>query len=386
MSPAKKPVDWSKLEQAYGSAGSIPNHIADLASTDADTRGQAYSDLVSTIAHQGTRYSASAPAIPLLLELLDRPDLPDKHRPLYVIAILVGGLFGLGDGPYTFDGKQIIFNGKSWPRKKRLPYPEELPHWRDCYRAAESGLLRYETLLVDKDHRTRNAAANLLALFRKHADKDGLIVALRRCLDSDSDEHVRATAAWSLANLAPGRAEVRKALVDHLESKNQSERPLLALICAISLLYSEQERAPERAVTIFAEWLAHADEDAIEAFEEWAERDGLAEMGQFIGAKLAAAAARPLLPALRERLSTVEDSHAFVWLTHAALHIVCDGKETKRQRSLTSLTEEQREFLQELTELGWDMRIDVSIEAQRYGVGDALDALWPTEPAENESD
>ena len=67
-------IDWTSLEHAYGSAEDVPQLIRDLASDDASVRDEAFYTAYGHIFHQGTRYQATAPAVPFLLEILDQPD------------------------------------------------------------------------------------------------------------------------------------------------------------------------------------------------------------------------------------------------------------------------------------------------------------------------
>ncbi len=64
-------IDWAKLEHAYGPAVDTPGVIRALASTDPDVRHNAMHELYSTIYHQGSFYSATAAAVPFLIELLN---------------------------------------------------------------------------------------------------------------------------------------------------------------------------------------------------------------------------------------------------------------------------------------------------------------------------
>ncbi|WP_157018343.1 hypothetical protein [Cryptosporangium arvum] len=85
-------VDWSRLTHAYGSAEDVPSTIAALRSDDDDVRYQALGDLFSSIVHQGTRYPASAYAVPPLLELLADPSVPDRAFIGQLVALIaIGG-------------------------------------------------------------------------------------------------------------------------------------------------------------------------------------------------------------------------------------------------------------------------------------------------------
>jgi hypothetical protein len=60
----------SGLTHAYGSAQDVPARIKALVAPDADVRSAALGELFSSICHQGTVCTASAPAIPFLARAL----------------------------------------------------------------------------------------------------------------------------------------------------------------------------------------------------------------------------------------------------------------------------------------------------------------------------
>ncbi|WP_203744201.1 HEAT repeat domain-containing protein [Catellatospora bangladeshensis] len=81
-------VAWDRLSHAYGPAGDVPALIKLLTSADAETRDQARYGLYGNIFHQGTRYEASAHAVPFLVELTLEPSIPDRAE----IVLLLTGL------------------------------------------------------------------------------------------------------------------------------------------------------------------------------------------------------------------------------------------------------------------------------------------------------
>ncbi|MEV0608259.1 hypothetical protein AB0I61_18015 [Polymorphospora rubra] len=71
-------VDWAGLEHAYGAAEDVPANLRALASADEEERHGAFGELYASIVHQGTRYEASAYAVPPLLDLIADPATPDR--------------------------------------------------------------------------------------------------------------------------------------------------------------------------------------------------------------------------------------------------------------------------------------------------------------------
>ncbi|XVV16656.1 hypothetical protein ACQP2X_20475 [Actinoplanes sp. CA-131856] len=85
-------IDWAGLRHAYGSAEDVPGHLAALRSADEEERREAFGELYASIAHQGNRYSASAAAVPALLELVGDPSIPDRDLLLHLLGIIaIGG-------------------------------------------------------------------------------------------------------------------------------------------------------------------------------------------------------------------------------------------------------------------------------------------------------
>ena len=72
-------IHWDELEDAYGKAGRIPE-LLNEAFKDKASKGAAQSgpwfDLWSRLYHQGTIYSASYAAVPLIIETIKKADGP----------------------------------------------------------------------------------------------------------------------------------------------------------------------------------------------------------------------------------------------------------------------------------------------------------------------
>lgn len=84
-------IDWSSLEDAYGSADEVPNRLRALLSDDKAARSEAFSKLFGSVWHQGTVYSASAHVIPFLVELIAAPHVQDKPSIIALLASIAGG-------------------------------------------------------------------------------------------------------------------------------------------------------------------------------------------------------------------------------------------------------------------------------------------------------
>src|SRR5579871_1666333 len=84
-------IDWSALEDAYGTAEEVPNNLRMLASEHSQDRLDALESLWSMICHQGTIYSSTLYAVPFLLEFASLPDHPNRCEILVMLANIIDG-------------------------------------------------------------------------------------------------------------------------------------------------------------------------------------------------------------------------------------------------------------------------------------------------------
>ncbi|WP_345679916.1 hypothetical protein [Yinghuangia aomiensis] len=84
-------VDWAALQHAYGSAEDVPRLLRALRADDAAAREKALHALYGNIFHQGSRYEASAYAVPFLVGLAADADTRDRAAILGLIGSLTVG-------------------------------------------------------------------------------------------------------------------------------------------------------------------------------------------------------------------------------------------------------------------------------------------------------
>lgn len=87
-------TDWSSLRHAYGAATNVPDLLA-AAEQSAAQVGSAWDDAWGHLCHQGTVYSASYAAIPLLAALVARAPVHGYMPGLH----LAGAILASNDGP-----------------------------------------------------------------------------------------------------------------------------------------------------------------------------------------------------------------------------------------------------------------------------------------------
>jgi hypothetical protein len=78
-------IPWAELCHAYGSAADVGAQLAALVVGDDPTRHAAWGDLWGNIHHQGTIYSATVPATPILATLATWSNFPDRVDVLFFI-------------------------------------------------------------------------------------------------------------------------------------------------------------------------------------------------------------------------------------------------------------------------------------------------------------
>ena len=82
-------TDWSKLRHAYGPADDIPGLFAQA---EPDQRSPVWGELWSRLCHQGTVYSASFAALPMLTQIAGRWPSAQRTMPLTLAGHIVASV------------------------------------------------------------------------------------------------------------------------------------------------------------------------------------------------------------------------------------------------------------------------------------------------------
>jgi len=131
-------VAWKELSHAYGPAEDVPGNLRRLASTDIEAGIQALRSLVMSVFHQETFYTATAPVLPFLVEIVSHPRTPMRS---WIASFLseVAAVSGLQPG-----------NPEAVAAREQL----------------RGSLERFETWQSDPDPDVRDPAARLLRELR----------------------------------------------------------------------------------------------------------------------------------------------------------------------------------------------------------------------------
>lgn len=182
-------VDWARLMFAYGSAEAVPAMLRALRAVDsADECDELLDELSSGILHQGTRYEASAHAVPFLLALATDTAQPGRASIVRFVALLAIGESGrwLPEGFPIGEQRATLAADPPDPATR-----ERLRAWLLTSREARRGVRRP----ADATEVERNMRYDALRCYdevRRH-------VSVLRDLLRDPDPAVGAAAASALA-------------------------------------------------------------------------------------------------------------------------------------------------------------------------------------------
>jgi HEAT repeat protein len=251
-------IDWAGLRHAYGPAGDVPGLLRGLAIGSPADRQHALDTLYGNIFHQGSRYEATAHAVPFLAGLavdLRTPQRDAIVRLLVALAIgydeayLPAGVDIAGwrasiERMRSADSAQLSQELDAWVEAARNEADREvrgmhravydpaaeLRMARDelvAYDAVRAEVPRLRGLLRDGDPRVRAAAAYLTGWFPQEAP--GSVGALRVLLAAEARPGVAATAVVSAGLL--GDTD----LIPRLRKGLRGPEPLLRWADAIAL-------------------------------------------------------------------------------------------------------------------------------------------------------
>jgi hypothetical protein len=289
-------IDWASLTHAYGSAEDMPGLIGDLRSSDAEVRKAAMYELYGNIYHQGTRYEASAYAVPFLLELVDDPATPGRDKVIQLLSCLATGytpyIVTAGGFPIAeIRDKLAQVPEETWRRwsqaikdwsevfrtGQRLPFPLAKPerrlfdtwHALAAYEAVRAGVPLLLTCLADPDAEVVGEAIHALAWFPED------VTSIRpRLLDIASDDQ-RPAEIVGAALLALGLVggECTQPVADLLDRNLAGTDPSLRWAAAVAFAQLAREGMPDTARAELRGWAAICRQDRGETI--WGARPSL---------------------------------------------------------------------------------------------------------------
>jgi hypothetical protein len=170
-------VRWAGLSHAYGPATDVPNMVERL--RDPTTVAAGLDELWSSIVHQGSRCSATAATVPLLVDVALDPGVVDRAGVLMLVTSCATGNLGDGFG---------------WQAQRDLQHTEEE---RAAWRAVAAEHARLRALLDEPDRAVARAA--LGALVWTGDQNEQVLEALRAGTSSGDD--LEQGSAWLAATI-----------------------------------------------------------------------------------------------------------------------------------------------------------------------------------------
>ncbi|GAA1368879.1 hypothetical protein [Catellatospora chokoriensis] len=332
-------IDWASLTHAYGSAEDVPDLIRALRSPDAEARREAMYELYGNIHHQGSRYEASAYAVPFLLELAADPTVPDRHEVIHLLADLAVGYghrHAATGYPITSMREAVAQvpdqTWQSWSQAmkawydvvstgQRQPLPLTKPerrlletrHELAAYDAVQAGVPMLLDCLTDLDAEVAGAAIHTLAWFPEQgaAIRPGLIA-----VASDNRQPVPlAGAALVVLGLLGGAPA--PPVADLLDANLAGADAHLRWSAALAWAHLGGDRTPDSAVAELRTWAIIREQDT--GRTAWGHRGRLAlKMLDRVAAPVAEQVrAEHVAEVLAEQPSSNWHNHFNVVLDHA---------------------------------------------------------------------
>jgi tetratricopeptide (TPR) repeat protein len=190
-------IDWTRSKTAYGPATDVPQMLRALDAANADVRAEAFHDAYGNIFHQGTRYPATALAVPFVIELAAQPTPKDLPELLSLISHLVAGYFGPTHGPRNATG--ALWGEQVQPM---TDYGETRELLFAIETAAEPAVPLCVKLIAHPSADVRQAAARVLAGLHQFAGRYEVVPRIEDRFAHEDDASARAMLAFALTHLA----------------------------------------------------------------------------------------------------------------------------------------------------------------------------------------
>lgn len=162
---------WRDLRHAYGSAEDVPAILEQLADSKGTELHDAMGELGSRVLHQGTIYSASAPAVRALIEMVPNAAATDR-----------GGFYELL-AAFADSARMAIEDGPA-PPSHAGGHPDDGEAIRLEFDRARN---LFESDLDDPDPQIRDLSSQILTAFRNVESEAAKLVQLRYLSEENHD-------------------------------------------------------------------------------------------------------------------------------------------------------------------------------------------------------
>ena len=236
-------VNWAALGQ-----GDVPDLLRALRSPDPAAGEKGREALFGTLVHQGTRYAATAAAVPFLAELAVAPDTPERH---WLVVLLTYAAIGYDQASLPAG----IIEGSLDELARTTNTPGDEQHYGPwalaAYQAVEATVPSLLPLLDHDDVRLRRAVAHLVAWFPRWAPAS--LPRLRARLAAEPDPDAKATMAVALGLLAGAQAQTDDA--PRLNELLVDGDAVVRWGAAVALVRLFPQAPPEPAIRELLGWL-----------------------------------------------------------------------------------------------------------------------------------
>ncbi|WP_157996001.1 HEAT repeat domain-containing protein [Thermomonospora amylolytica] len=216
-------VDWENLPDSYGGTADVPRYLRSLALARPKEWDAVYEALYERLVNQGSRFAASAYAVPVIVGVLG--SLPERRK---VALLRLLSYVAVGED-------QAYLRGDFNPAEARrdLEAGRHLSWAGSGLRVERAEMAAYDAvmretavvggLLTDESPQVRMWAAYLLGLFPEKAEDT--VPVLRAALARESDPEAAATTAIAAGLVgSPDDASVASLLETRLRARHRLER------------------------------------------------------------------------------------------------------------------------------------------------------------------
>ena len=199
-------IDWKSLEHAYGEASDVPDLIRSLASKDEEKRHDALWELYGNIFHQGTRYEATAYAIPFIFELIRDSNVLDKANLIKFTVDLALGYpeAFLPKGPnvedWVIDADQLRRDEEAEDLGDvNEEWLKDMNAFIGSYKAVLKEVPTYYKCIESKNTDIKIIAIFAIAWFREEAKNSA--IKIRNLIENETNENILVNSLISLSML-----------------------------------------------------------------------------------------------------------------------------------------------------------------------------------------
>lgn len=316
-------INWSNLEDAHGSADTLPGFIRAVASSDPALQGEALGQIWDRIWHYGRITEATPYAVPFLIEIA--ADAAAAETLGESLASLLELLYYLGDGPTPWAreitnlktyGEEAEYEGLALLEREEGLSNEAIDaifrqaevYVAQSHAAVRAGLPLYLDLLATNENpKVREICAWLAAVFPERAVE--IAPRLRSLIVAEQDITVKATTIWSLGRLVCALGE-QQDLDLFYQLAHSKEHPIIyfyaaAAYCCTAKAATPPDIAALAATGIYWDWDRKDEPPPATPGPIWV-ADSIRLHGCRALAKLGAERAVPILLAVLKRLDESE--------------------------------------------------------------------------------